>query len=419
MNKFKRLCIGALAALTVLCAFAQPALAQVPAGYTSKVDYANTDPDKYKIDIDLVNQVITVYSKDSSGSFTNIVLQGLCTTGDAENPTGAGTFKLGHLKERFGYFVAFGQYAQYWTQVVRGIYIHSVMYDSKNLTTMSKSAYNNLGKALSHGCVRVLPEHAQWIFYNCPPGTTCVISKSRAANADLVKALKAKKVSYSNYVQPTDFKADPPIVPAVAKVSNVPVRTGFSSTRDTTVQTLNKGEAVSVLQLGPDWCKVETAKGKLGYVQTSYLSMNPDQTYSSHGVYYASDTTYLYKTASTNASRLHEYAKGDVIEVIGTVDKYWLTARVGSTYGYIRIKYTQTTKPDMTNVTITGSDGPNAYIKSGIIANVRSGPGTQYDVIMELESGTSVQLLEIVGSWYVVQVNGVEAYVNKACVSFF
>lgn len=118
------------------------------------------------------------------------MLQSLCTTGDAEHQTGAGTFKLGDMKERFGYFVAFGQYAQYWTQVVRGIYIHSVMYNSKKLTSMSRGAYRKLGQAVSHGCVRVLPHVAQFIYYNCPPGTTCVINRKKAADPELVKRLK-------------------------------------------------------------------------------------------------------------------------------------------------------------------------------------------------------------------------------------
>ena len=114
-----------------------PAEAKVLPGMTSKIDYDNTDPNRYTIEIDLVNQVITVYEGPIGGP---IVLQSLCTTGNEENQTGAGTFKLGDLKERFGYFVAFGQYAQYWTQVVRGIYIHSVMYNSTKLSSIRYSA---------------------------------------------------------------------------------------------------------------------------------------------------------------------------------------------------------------------------------------------------------------------------------------
>lgn len=418
--------------LTLALAFAAllPGMAQakVISGYTSKVDYANTDANRYQIDIDLVNQVITVYERDSSGAYTNIVLQGLCTTGNAENPTGAGTFKLGHLKERFGYFVAFGQYAQYWTQIIRGIYIHSIMYDSKDLTKLSKSAYNGLGKALSHGCVRVLPEHAQWIFYNCPPGTTCVISKNRAQNPALVKLLKEQKPSYSSLYHIVDTKADPAILTATVKADSAPVRTGFSSSRDTTVVTLGYGEQVKLLQIGPDWCKVQTAKDKLGYMKTQYLQFDPDGsdnrvTYS----YIASENTALYQTASTKAAQLVAIPKGASVSVIGTRDKFWFTAYVDGQFGYVRSRYVKQSQgsvayPEIPALqegsTQIGQGGANATIKQGIVANFRSGPGMDYEVIGEIQEGVAVTLLAVEGNWYYVDVNGLKGYISAVCIDF-
>ena len=418
----KRFLSGVLAALFLLAVLlpAKDAQAAVLSGYTSKVDYDNTDPSRYKIDIDLINQIITVYEKSSSGAYDSIVLQSLCTTGNEENPTGSGTFKLGHLKERFGYFVAFGQYAQYWTQVIRGVYIHSVMYDSKSITAMSKSAYNGLGKALSHGCVRVLPHVAQWIFYNCPPGTVTVISKSREKNETLRAALKGDIVSYASYKQPVDFRTDPPIVAATVVTDNVPVRTGFSSTKDTTVVTLSAGAALKILQVGPDWCKVETSKGKLGYVQTKFLLMDPNTMVPVHPIYLAKEATVLYKSPSTNASSLYKFEKGEAIEVIGTVDKYWLTAKVGDDYGFVRIKHLTKNASAVTPVesvapSLTDSQ---ARIKDGIIANFRTGPGSAFPVIAELPAGTPIKLLSAEGSWYQAEVNGLVGYLSIICVSF-
>ncbi len=419
----KRFLSGLLAALFLFAVMlpAKDAKASVLSGYTSKVDYDNTDPNRYKIDIDLVNQVITVYQKSSTGAYDSIVLQSLCTTGNNENPTGSGTFKLGHLKERFGYFVAFGQYAQYWTQVVRGVYIHSVMYDSKSITSMSKSAYNGLGKNLSHGCVRVLPHVAQWIFYNCPPGTVCAIVKNREKNEALRKTLKADIVSYSNYRQPVDFRTDPPIVAATVVVDNVPVRTGFSSTKDTTVVTLSAGAKLKILQVGPDWCKVETSKGKLGYVQTKFLLMDPNTMVPVHPIYLAKEKTFLYKSPSTKAATLYEFGASEAIEVIGTVDKYWLTAKVGDTYGYVRVKYLtkdassvsmpiETAAPSLADL--------QARVKDGIIANFRSGPGSSFPVIAELAAGTPLKLLSTEGNWYKAEANGQTGYLSTICVTF-
>jgi hypothetical protein len=256
---------------------AEEVKAEVLPGMTSKVDYDNTDPNRYLIDIDLVNQVITVYDNSFYGK-GGIVLQGLCTTGNQENRTGAGTFKVGDLKERFGYFVAFGQYAQYWTQVVRGIYIHSVMYNSRKLNSMSSSAYRNLGKAVSHGCIRVLPHIARWIFYNCPPGTTVSIDRKRVRDPELVSKLRAEMPGFKNYQLAADGKQDPPIVPAVVTADSAPLRTGFSGWRDKTVVTLRRGDRIKLLQIGKEWVIAETGSGKARLYKDAVYTLLSGQT---------------------------------------------------------------------------------------------------------------------------------------------
>ena len=118
---------------------------------------------------------------------------------------------------------------------------------------MSRGAYRKLGQAVSHGCVRVLPHVAQFIYYNCPPGTTCVINRKKAADPELVKRLKKEIPAYSDYKQPEDNRAYPPEIPAVIKYDGTPLRTGFSRTKDTTVATLSRGDKViccSLLRTG-------------------------------------------------------------------------------------------------------------------------------------------------------------------------
>lgn len=426
--------ILALALACMLLMAPAVASAKTIGGYTSKVDYSNTDPDRYRIEVDLTNQVISVYERADG----QLVLQGLCTTGNAENPTGAGTFKLGHLKERFGYFVAFGQYAEYWTQVVRGIYIHSIMYDKKDLTTLSNSAYRGLGTALSHGCIRVLPEHAKWIFYNCPPGTECVITAKKPKDAALVAALKDAKPSKDRLYAAYDGKADPPIVLASVKAGEAPLRTGFSSSRDTTVATLRYGDPVKLLQIGPDWCKAETAKGKLGYVKTAYLHFDPDSaenrlTYR----YTAKDDTALYASASTKATQLAAIPKGAAIDVIAVRDRYWYTAVVDGQFGFVRSRYTEATAygsyPALPSIGGTGgtttagddtaagsatNEGMKVRIKQGILANYRSGPSTAYPILGTVAAGTEITLLEAHGSWYRADLNGIEGYISTVCIEF-
>lgn len=434
----RRLLSLALCLVTLLSLTPSIANAAVLSGFTSKVDYDNTDPNRYSIEIDLVNQVITVY--DQSGS---AVLQSLCTTGSDKTPTGSGKFRLGDLKERFGYFVAYGEYAQYWTQVVRGVYIHSVMYKSKKLSSMSKSAYNNLGKNVSHGCVRVLPHVAQWIYYNCPPGTLCNIVKNKAANPYLVSRLKSTIPDYSSYQQPSDSHATPSEVPATVKLNDVPVRSGFSNSKDKTVAKLNYGDHVELLQIGAEWCKVRTPAGKLGYVKTMYLTCDPDNVRTTQS-YAATGKTYVYSSASRSSSTLTTIPKGKTVNVTEQAGSGWLYGSYNGVSGYMRTKYVKLTDtllypnpdgsyPDGTSVaaapqsqtqtqTGTGSasaPSSGARVKSGIIANFRSGPGSEYGVIAELEPGTPVKIISVAGNWYFCEVNGLQGYLHPSCVVGF
>ncbi len=421
----KRLLALILCICSLLVALPGVAQATVLPGMTSKVDYDNTDANLYTIEIDLVNQIISVY-QTATGA---VVLQSLCTTGDAENATGSGKFPLGQMKERFGYFVAYGQYAQYWTQVVRGVYIHSVMYDSKKLSSMSKSAYRNLGKNVSHGCVRVLPHVAQWIYYNCPPGTMCNIVKNKAANPTLASSLKAQIPAYGDYAQPTDAKANPVEVPATVRFNSTPVRTGFSNSRDTTIATLKAGEHVMLLQLANDWCKVRTASGKLGYVKTAYLLADPDNVQMTRG-YAATAKTYVYASMDTASNRLATIPSGGQPSISENPKTGWWYGEYNGAKGYMRTKYVKESAvyvfPALSTVpaAVTAADGSTAavsgtgaYVSPGIIANMRSLPSTDGAVIAELPGGTPITLLSLDGNWYYCQVGTVAGYLYKDCVS--
>lgn len=405
MKKILSACLVFLTLILVMLPL-DSANAAILDGNTSKVDYDNTDPGRYKIDIDLTNQILTVYDT-ASGS---VAMQGLCSTGTKKTPTGSGTFRMGDMKERFGYFVAYGQYAQYWSQVTRGIYIHSVLYNSARTSSMSRSAYNDLGSAVSHGCVRTMPEIAQFIFYNCPPGTTCVISK-RAANSALVKQLKAAMPSYSRYVQPQDTKAFPPEIPAVVPKDKTPLRTGFSSTNDKTICYLNANARVTLLQIGPDWCKVRTSSGKLGYIRTMYLSLNADQPMQQDG-FIAAEKTYLYKTASTSAKRLLTIPKNSVIPITGVHNSSWYLASIDGVAGYIRAKKVKNAAPGVP----LPSGEKETLVRDGIIANFRSGPGTNYSVIAQFAAGTTVKIISKSGGWYHCEVDSQKGYFHKVCL---
>ena len=164
-----------LLALALLSAFSTVA-APAQARSFDKVIYANADPDKYYIEVDLTNKIITVYEKgEKSKKYDQIAKQFICTIGTDTDPTPEGTFRLNEMRRRFGYFRKFDVYAQYWTNVSGGIYFHSILYPTPEEGTFTRTSYRALGGKASHGCIRMLVEDARWLYYNCPSGTDGIL----------------------------------------------------------------------------------------------------------------------------------------------------------------------------------------------------------------------------------------------------
>ena len=53
-----------------------------------------------------------------------------------------------------------------------------------------KSAYYNMGNPGSAGCIRLLMNHAKWIYDNIDPGTYVVVNSNRATDSSLRSVLK-------------------------------------------------------------------------------------------------------------------------------------------------------------------------------------------------------------------------------------
>jgi lipoprotein-anchoring transpeptidase ErfK/SrfK len=152
----------------------------------------NTDAKKFYIVVDVVNQVTTIYEKGKSGNYDAAVRQMICSTGAKKTQTPLGTFSMGSTRKRFGYFTKFKCYAQYWTHVGGGIYFHSITYSRRNERYPIKTAIANLGKAVSHGCIRLTPDDAHWMYLYIPAKTKILITDNIPRNKELTKLLLAK-----------------------------------------------------------------------------------------------------------------------------------------------------------------------------------------------------------------------------------
>ncbi|PKM40615.1 MAG: hypothetical protein CVV04_05320 [Firmicutes bacterium HGW-Firmicutes-9] len=143
------------------------------------------DPKTYYIIVDKQWQVVLVYLRIDDGTklgkpdLTQPVRYMLCSTGNPNKEYGhettSGIWQIGVPKERFYQFVNL-EAAQYLTLIHSRTYFHSVLYDkAKDLRSLVKESYDNLGTKASHACIRLTVPDARWMWYNIGYGTTCEI----------------------------------------------------------------------------------------------------------------------------------------------------------------------------------------------------------------------------------------------------
>ena len=150
----------------------------------------------YRIYVDITNQIVTIYSNETD----EIVRQMLCSSG-AKDATPCGTFTMPE-KERdserteWFHFNAFGGYARYASRIHYDVMFHSLLYNRPNMASLNKQSVLDYGKAVSHGCIRMRWQDAEFIAKNCLKGTQVKIYKSGEVDEDL-RALLLQN-SYTN-----------------------------------------------------------------------------------------------------------------------------------------------------------------------------------------------------------------------------
>lgn len=119
--------------------------------------------------VSLADQITYVYKGnmnnwDKIKSFT-------CSTGINEEKTPTGIFDV---RERGEWFFSdkYNQGGRYWVQFYGDYLFHSVPYNEDK----SEILDNTLGKAASHGCIRLKTADAKWIYDNIQAGTKVIIN---------------------------------------------------------------------------------------------------------------------------------------------------------------------------------------------------------------------------------------------------
>ena len=159
--------------------------------YTGIAPSAIAEYDKpYYIDVDLTNQIITVYNTGDN----SVAMQSLTSSGTVGHETPKGTFYL-PAKDRdderseWYSFYALGVYAKWATRIKDGYLFHSIPCRRKSLDHVVPKYVEQFGMPASHGCLRMQVRDAEFIAKNCLRGTRVTIYESGALDEDLRQLL--------------------------------------------------------------------------------------------------------------------------------------------------------------------------------------------------------------------------------------
>lgn len=179
-------------------------------GYTYLYDYngnkltdvsAFLENPQYRIKVNLIQNVVTVYAKNGKKGYTIPVKAFLCS-GNINDTTG--TFSLG-VKYRYR-ALYYNCYSQWASRIHDDILFHTVPYTKyMNPSTLDVTEYNKLGTSASHGCIRLQCYASKWINDNCSLGTTKVVMYKSDDPGALGKP-KLEKLKKWHTWDPTDPK---------------------------------------------------------------------------------------------------------------------------------------------------------------------------------------------------------------------
>ncbi len=132
-----------------------------------------TGSNPYYIVVNKQENVVTIYTKDQEGYYTEPFKAMICSTGIytpqcSKYPKE--TYKTTGSKNRWNYLQR-NVYGQYATQIVGNILFHSVPYKRRDVSTLEYWEYDLLGTKASVGCIRLTVEDAKWIYDNISAGT--------------------------------------------------------------------------------------------------------------------------------------------------------------------------------------------------------------------------------------------------------
>jgi len=150
----------------------------------------------YRIEVDLTNQICTVYGIYDNGT-TKALMSEWVSTARKGKTTPVGNFKIqgasGGRKAKYRTAKLSGgkTYAEYACRFTGAKMMHGVPWKARNTKGyVYKGEFNKLGSVASAGCVRMPIKLARFIYNNCPIGTPVKVFKGTKGKYPMGKPVK-------------------------------------------------------------------------------------------------------------------------------------------------------------------------------------------------------------------------------------
>ncbi len=207
-----------------------------------------------------------------------------------------------------------------------------------------------------------------------------------------------------------------------------------ASTLSSVLQQIPKGEEITVLERGEEWCCV-TYQGTTGYVMTKFLTftetenaatptptvtLTPTPAADTDGMYayVATDNAAFYSQPSSGSTVLATLSKDTVLTVFEkTTD--WIYVQSGTTKGYVRMSDVTLTAPIVTaSPTEEIEIDPNGPLmakittKTGSALSLRKRALSNSKVLKKLAFGAVVTVLEKGVNWCLIEHEDTQGYVQ-------
>ncbi|HAT4220981.1 TPA: SH3 domain-containing protein [Clostridium perfringens] len=176
------------------------------------------------------------------------------------------------------------------------------------------------------------------------------------------------------------------------------------------IGTLRNNDEVEIIKEVDGWYEIKF-NGKSGYVSSQYIKVvdnesneeKPSVSLNKQGVVKVNSALNMRSGPGSNYGVIGTLHNNDKVEIIKEVDG-WYEIKFNGKVGYASKSY-------ITIVNEGSNNGTDSVIKEGTVygvstnLNVRTGPGTSYQVIGYLLSGDKVKILGEENGWYKVQFN--------------